>query len=200
MIISKKQWGFASLIVILIGVVLIIAGGTGYYLYKSSQEKEVGEGISLKMDKTAFDKNETIEASVEGKEMLFMGFPAFEIYQSVGGEWQWIDIYDVACALPCSANLEDICQGLPIVCAPLPEHCLDFDSSVDKFEWDQTILKTREVECPNLDERRICSFGETAEPGRYKVVFQYSEDCVYEDFFLVEENNVQKIEKEFEIK
>ncbi len=197
---SKKQLGFAPLIAILIVVVLIIAGGTGYHFYKSSQEEKVGEGISLKMDKTAFDKNETIKALVEGKEMLFMGFPAFEVYQSVEGEWQWIDVYNVACALPCSANLEDICQELPIVCAPLPEYCLDFDFSVDKFEWDQTILKTREVECPNLDERRICSFGEMAELGRYKVVFQYSEDCVHEDFFLVEENNVQKIEKEFEIK
>ncbi len=198
MIIPQKQLGFALSIAILIVVVLIAAGGTGYYFYKASQEEKEGEGISLKMDKTAFDKNETIKALVESKKMLFTGFPAFEIYQLVEGEWQWIDVYDVACALPCSANLEDICQELPIACAPLPEYCLGFDPSVDKFEWDQTILKTREVECPNLDEKRICSFGEMAEPGRYKVVFQYSENCVYEDFFLAEENNVQKIEKEFE--
>ena len=40
MIISKKQSGFALSIVILIAMTLIVAGGTGYYFYKTSQEQK----------------------------------------------------------------------------------------------------------------------------------------------------------------
>lgn len=39
-ILSKKQSGFALPIAILIAVVLIVAGGVGYYFYKTSQEEK----------------------------------------------------------------------------------------------------------------------------------------------------------------
>ena len=40
---SKKQLGFALSIAILIAVVLIIAGGTGYYFYKTPKTPETPE-------------------------------------------------------------------------------------------------------------------------------------------------------------
>lgn len=154
----------------------------------------------LKMNETSFSRNETIKASVESEkmQMIFTGFPAFEIYQLIDGEWHNVDIYGMFCALPCSVDESEICGGI-IACAPLPEHCLDFDPFFDKFEWDQFVYKTRNVECPNLSETRSCSFKEKAQLGTYKVVFQYSENCVDEDLFHAEENNVQEIEKQFEI-
>ncbi|MBU4590644.1 hypothetical protein L6250_01500, partial [Candidatus Parcubacteria bacterium] len=46
-----KQSGFALSLVILIAVVLVVAGGTGYYFYKTSQElEEIGEEV---VDETA---------------------------------------------------------------------------------------------------------------------------------------------------
>ncbi len=178
------------ILILLLGV--LILAGAGCW-----EEKEK---IELKMDKTTFDQGEVIKVRVESEKKLFTGFPAFEVYQLVDDGWQWIDVYDMACALPCSADEKDICTETPIACAPSPEHCQDFNPLVDKFDWDQTVLETRENDCSNLDETRICSFHEMAEPGKYKVVFQYSEKCVGEDLFLAEENNVQKIEKEFGIK
>lgn len=158
------------------------------------------EEIKIKVDKTTFDQSEVIKASIESKKTIFTGFPAFEVQQLVDNEWQYIDIYDMACALPCSVDESEICYEMPIACAPLPEHCQDFDPLVDKFEWDQTILKTRNVECSDLGEARTCSFKEMTESGTYKIVFRYSKNCVNPDLFEAEENNVQMIQKEFLIR
>ncbi|MCK4319133.1 hypothetical protein KAW38_01015 [Candidatus Micrarchaeota archaeon] len=155
-------------------------------------------GVSLEMFKTNFDPSEPVEAFVEADKMFFTGFPAFEVYQLIDEEWHYVDIYDFFCALPCSANISEICGG-PIACAPLPLHCMDFDFLSDNFEWDQTILKIRTIECPDSNETAICSFEEKAEPGTYKFVFQYSTNCINTEFFYAEENNVQTIEKTFEI-
>jgi len=183
-----KKTTFLIIILLLTGLVSVGS--------RCKEEKK----IELKMDKTTFAKSETVEVLVESKDSLFTGFPAFEVRQLVGSDWQYVDVYDMACALPCTADESEICSKTPIACAPLPEHCQDFNPKTEKFEWDQTILKTREVSCPNLNETRFCSYKEKAESGTYKVVFQYSENCENEDLFEAEENNVQKIEKEFEIK
>lgn len=182
-------------------LILLILFGAGCEEKPSDVEKKLIEEksgeVSLEMEKTSFSQGETIKARIESEKTLFVGFPAFTVYQLVDSEWQWLDIYDVFCALTCSVSEEEICSG-PIACAPLPEHCQDFNPALDKFEWDQTVLQTRTIEC-SLDVLSTCSYKEKVEPGTYKAVFWYSEDCINEELFDSEENNVQKVEKQFEI-
>lgn len=154
----------------------------------------------LKMEKDVFIKDEMIKASVETKKILFTNFYSFNVYKLIDGEWQYIDVYDAGCNLPCTSDESDICSEIQIACAPIPEHCQDFDSLLDKFEWDQTIYKSKEVECPEIEGTRYCSFTERAGLGIYKIVFKYSEGCANEGLFEAEENNVQSIEKQLEIK
>ncbi len=155
------------------------------------------EGVSLKMDKTIFARGEKITASVETEKKILIGFPGFDVYQLSGDEWLQIDIYCLGCYSYCTAETKYICE--PVACAPLPEHCMDFNPSSEKFEWDQTVCRTRKVECPG-GEDTACFYEEKVEPGTYKVVFKYSENCVDEWLFDSEENNVQTIEKQFKIK
>lgn len=181
-------------IIIFITILLL----AGLVLVGGMCKKE--EKLELKIDKTIFDEGEAITATIKSEKKLFTGFLAFEVQQLVDNEWQYIDIYDMTCALPCSVDESEICYEMPIACAPLPVHCQDFDPLVDKFEWDQTILKTRNVECSDLGEARTCSFKEMTEPGTYKIVFRYSENCVNKDLFEAEENKIQEIQKEFTIR
>ncbi len=157
---------------------------------------EASGSVSLEMGKTTFGLGEKIEAYVETDETLYTGFFAYELQKKDGEGWQYLDPYKIACALPCSGDEEVICSG-PIACAPIPENCREFDPSSNTFEWDQTEYKTRDYECP--DSTQICSYPESAEPGTYKIIFKYSENCVDEEYFGSDENNVQAIEKQFEI-
>ncbi len=205
-----KKIPLIIILIIIIPFIVLVAVPIGWYYWQLNYPPNGGEddlskkipeeGIFLKIDKATFGRDEAIKASVESRNPLFTGFPGFEVHQLVDDKWQYIDVYDMACALPCTVPESEICTKLPIACAPLPEHCQDFDPKTEKFEWGQTILKTRQVECPKINETRFCSYKEKAESGTYKVVFQYSENCANEDLFEAEENNIQKIEKEFEIK
>lgn len=184
-------------------LMVLVLFGSGCEEKPSDAEKKIIEveekpgEVSLEMEKTSFNQDETIKAWIKSEKKLFTGFPAFAVYQLVDGEWQWLDIYDIFCALPCSADEAEICSG-PIACAPLPEHCQDFNPALDNFEWDQTVLQTRTIEC-SLDVLSTCSYKESVKPGTYKVVFWYSDNCINEELFDSEENNVQKVEREFEI-
>jgi len=180
--------------ILLLANLVLIGGSCG------NGENGEEDEIELKMDRTAFNKGEMITAIIESKNPLFVDFLTFGVYQLKGYEWEYVYIYDISCNLPCSMGEEVICSEPPVVCDPLPIHCQDFDPKSDKFEWDGKIYGSREIECPGLDEERYCTFTEQAEPGEYKIVFKYSENCVNKDLFEAEENNVQMIQKEFLIR
>jgi len=156
-------------------------------------------GISLKMEKTTFTKDETIKAWVETDKEILVGFNTFEVYQLSDNEWQYINDVCMGCYSMCSAGAEYICKDDPnVMCAPLPEECMDFEPEFDKFRWDQEICWMKEIDCGSGKEES-CFYEEKAEPGTYKIVFRFAEECADEWLFESDENNIQTIEKEFEI-
>ena len=74
-----------------------------------------------------------------------------------------------------------------------------FEADYDNVDWDQVYYDYQLVDCPDLGEKRSCCTERQAEPGKYKVIYSYSKDCVSVDLFEAKENNVQTVEKEFQI-
>jgi len=187
-----------------------VCGKAKVYMGKPTEgDAEIPDasGVSLKMEKTTFSDDETIKASVESEKTLLTGFPTFEVYQFFPwdsivyeGDWIKVDIYEMEGAFHCGQVPEsEICMGPPAG-AQTQKHCIEYDPSntlSEKFEWDQKIIKPQDIDCD--DWTASCFNKENAGPGIYKLVFKYSENCVDEWKFEAEENNVQTIEKEFEI-
>jgi len=163
---------------------------------------KIGE-VYLTMD-SVYEEGESVEGNLitydmlssQDTEILFTGYPAFNVYQLVDDEWQKTEIHDMTGALSCFADESEICVG-PSAPAQLPEHCQEFDPMAQRFEWDQTVYKTRDVACG--EETMKCSYTEKSGPGRYKFIFKYTHECMDYDDFSSEKNNIEAIEKEFEI-
>lgn len=163
----------------------------------SDQDPVSVQGVSIKTNKDSYDLNETIRIWAKSDKQIFATLPAFEIEQLVAGEWKQLNTFQSLCVMPCSGTFESLCAEESIVCEPLFEGCLEADSP-ETFEWDQKVYDYGTVDC-NLNGERSCYFEKPVEPGTYKAVFSYSENCVDEFLFYTEENNVQKVEKTFTI-
>ena len=121
----------------------------------------------------------------------------YKIYKS-DGVWVYLDILESGVP-KCDAGTEEICSPLRVATAPVPEGCMVFEPDYDNVDWDQEYYEYQLVDCPDLGEKRSCTVEKKAGPGKYKVIYSYSEDCVDADLFEAKENNVQAIEREFQI-